>query len=80
MATHEAHSSSGSPSAARGARLARAARTHEEQPVAQPAQADGVAQRLYHRVLGDDLAKGLRPPPAIQGLMGRLIERRGGRG
>ena len=54
---------------ARHRRLARAARTDEEQAVADPAQAGGVAQRFDDRLLADDLAEGLRTPAPIDGLV-----------
>ncbi len=65
---------------ARGAGLAGAARSDEEQAVAKPVESDRVAQRLDDCVLGDDVAEGLRAPTPIERLMGGrrdgLIRRR----
>ena len=58
-------------------RLARPARADEEDRVGDPAGADGVPQRLDDGGLPDDLAEGLRPPPAVERLVRR---RRRGRG
>ena len=54
-------------------RLAGAARPDEQEAVAHPVGADGVAERLDDRFLADHLAECLRAPAAIEGLVrGRL--------
>ena len=64
---------------ARHRRLARPARSDEEEAVSQAVEADGVAQRLDDRALADDLVETLgAPAPVERHVAGRRGRRRGG--